>query len=129
MSECAAISQYLEEYDPSDYAILTPYRNQVAALTSTLPAAARENRILTVHASQGREFDTLIYSVVDTSDMYFVDSSKPIGKRVTNTAVSRARKKLVIACDCQFWRGQDGQLISDLINSAEETLYSTPQKG
>lgn len=129
MSECAAISQYLDEYKPSDYAILTPYRNQVAALTSMLPAAARENRILTVHASQGREFDTLIYSVVDTSDMYFVDSSKPIGKRVTNTAVSRARKKLVIACDCQFWRGQEGQLISDLINSAEETLYSTIQKG
>ena len=123
ISECDAITQYLEEYKPTDYAILTPYRNQVAALTSMLPNVAHENRILTVHASQGREFDTLIYSVVDTSDMYFVDSAKPIGKRVTNTAISRARKKLVIACDCRFWRGQSGQLIASLVNSADEVLY------
>lgn len=123
-SECTSIARYLAEYSPIDYAILTPYRNQVIALSKILPEAAKENRILTVHASQGREYDTLIYSVVDTSDMYFVDSTKAIGKRVTNTAVSRAKRELVIACDCQFWRNQGGQLIADLINSADKILYN-----
>ena len=115
ISECKAIKSYIEEIAPTDFAVLTPYRKQLAALTGFMPQAAKEGRIMTVHASQGQEYDTIFLSVVDTSDMYFTDSNQPKGKRVINTAISRAKKRLVIACDQKFWSSREDQLISKLI--------------
>lgn len=115
ISECKAIKDYIEENAPGDFAVLTPYRKQLVSLASFMPQAAKSGRIMTVHASQGQEYDTIILSVVDTSDMYFTDSNQSKGKRVINTAISRARKRLVIACDQEFWSSREDQLISKLI--------------
>lgn len=116
-TETEAIQQRLEILGTDDYAILTPYKNQVQLLSQTIPQAREEQRIMTIHASQGREWDTVFLSVVDTSDMFFTDSTKPEigGLQIINTAVSRAKARLIIVCDVAFWRRKEGQMIKELI--------------
>ena len=111
----------------SDYAILTPYKKQVKLLGLHLPNERNELKIMTVHGSQGREWDTVIVSVADTSDKWFVDSLNLAsrGLNLVNTAVSRARKELLIVCDTTYWKRQTGQLISDLIRIGEEVKDET----
>ncbi len=118
-AEAEAIQQRLEILGTDDYAILTPYKNQVQLLSQTIPQAREEQRIMTIHASQGREWDTVFLSVVDTSDMFFTDSTKPEigGLQIINTAVSRAKARLIIVCDVAFWRRKEGQMITTLIFS------------
>lgn len=121
ISEVNVIKNLLEQYKDKDYAILTPYRNQLKLLNQALPKARREQRIMTVHASQGREFDTVILSIVDTHNKYFTDSTNKLsrGLQIINTAVSRAKKELIIVCDAEHWSNQNHQLISELIHAAQ----------
>lgn len=120
-AEAEIIKERISMCGTNDYAILTPYRNQVALLGRTLPDDRREQRIMTIHASQGREWDTVFVSVVDTSDMYFTNSRRPElgGLQIINTAVSRAKHRLIIACDKSYWLRQDGQLITELVRMEE----------
>ena len=67
------------------------------------------------------EWDTVILSVCDTKDAYFVNSGLTVGKCVLNTAISRAKKRLVIVCDTDFWQSERKQLISKLIAQSTET--------
>lgn len=101
-----------------DFVILTPYKKQIKLLNNFLPQERNDLKILTVHGSQGREWNTVILSIVDTSDKWFVDSTIPISKglNLVNTAVSRAKRNLIIVCDKNYWAGQKGQLITELIN-------------
>jgi superfamily I DNA and/or RNA helicase len=105
-----------------DFIILTPYRDQVHALGRALPKERNELKIITVHASQGREWDTVILSIVDTSDKWFVDSRSKIsnGLNLLNTAVSRTKKCLIIVCDYHYWKNQNGQLVTDLLAAGEQ---------
>ena len=98
-----------------DYIILAPYNIQIKRLKSILPS--EKQNILTVHRSQGMEWDTVILSVSDTESAYFVNSKLQIGSQVLTTALSRAKSRLVIVCDVDFWKKQDGQLITDLVVS------------
>lgn len=118
------ITKQLKKTDQNDYVILTPYKKQVKLLGTHLPEDRNELRILTVHGSQGREWDTVILSVVDTDDKWFVDSKIQISKglNLVNTAISRAKKQLIIVCDKNYWIEQDGQLITDLIKNGSELL-------
>lgn len=110
-------------------AILSPYRDQVKRLEQLLPQYKDENKILTVHKSQGREWDTVIYSVCDIGNgkkPWFTDSQNTIsnGLNNVNTAVSRAKKKLIIFCSKEEWIAQTEQLISGLLQSATKNLKS-----
>ncbi len=121
-SECNVISVYLTRNNTTDAGIITPYKNQRNELKETL----RENHILedsvlTVHGSQGREWDTVLFSVTDTTDMYFTDSLRN-GKNIINTAVSRAKKKLILVCDVNYWKTQPRQLIAQLLSVAKEIV-------
>ncbi len=122
ISEVHAIDQFLAAECPQDYAILTPYHGQRNLLSRSFPKAAKDGRILTVHASQGREWDTLIFSPVDNSSgsLWFANSllQESRGKAVINTAISRAKRQLVIACDRAFWESRPEQLIAQLIDAA-----------
>ncbi|MEI7581277.1 AAA domain-containing protein [Runella sp.] len=110
----------LNEYDSaSNYVILSPYTNQIRYIGTNLPIERRELKILTVHGSQGREWHTVILSVSDTNNMFFTDSRKNIGQYLINTAVSRAKKRLIIVCNYNFWITQPNQLISDLLKVAK----------
>lgn len=113
-NEVAEIGKYLRASDEKDISILTPYTKQVKLLQENLPSLWHDN-ILTVHRSQGREWNTVILSVTDEKQAFLVDSTIPQGSMVLNTAISRAKNKLVVVCDVAYWRKQEGQLICDLI--------------
>ena len=104
--------------------IITPYRKQRRLLSETMDRLYRkygiededmEDDIVTVHQSQGREWDILLFSVTDAFDeMYFTNSRDMNALKLINTAISRARKMLVLIGDAEDWRGKNGQLISEL---------------
>lgn len=118
------LTNQLKSQGIDDYIILTPYKNQVKLLGQHMPEERNNFKILTVHGSQGREWHTVILSVVDTSDKWFVDSTIQLSKglNLVNTAVSRAQKRLIIVCDKNYWSGQQNQLLTDLINSGNELV-------
>ncbi len=108
--------------DNDDFAILTPYRDQVALLGKLEPKLAEQGRLLTVHKSQGREWHTVSFNVCDIGNgahPWFTDSTNELsgGLSNVNTAVSRAKKHLIIVCDSQAWQAKDNQLISGLIDA------------
>lgn len=119
-----ALTNKLKQNNKIDFVILTPYKKQIRLLNNYLPQERNDLKILTVHGSQGREWETVILSVVDTNDKWFVDSTIAISKglNLVNTAVSRAKRQLIIVCDKNYWANQQGQLITDLINNGTEIL-------
>jgi hypothetical protein len=126
-NECERIHKILNGDVNENYCVLTPYRNQVALLQRNLPKARQEERILTIHKSQGREWDTVILSVVDGNSIQpcLTNSTnfKSQGLYVLNTAISRVRKKLIIVCDTKYWLSKgdaERQLISCLIRISRE---------
>jgi hypothetical protein len=127
-AEVDAISLYLRDHVDLDtdkeeaFAVLAPYINQVALLGKHLTVPRRQGRIMTIHKSQGREWDTVIVSIVDGkfNRPWFTDTAmaKSGGLHVMNTAVSRARKRLVIVCDKNHWLKPDArQLVSQLLKA------------
>lgn len=106
-----------------DFAILTPYKNQVKLLKENLGRDYYEN-IMTIHKSQGSEWNTVIFSVVDDSffgkrKMFFTDSLNENFKSLNliNTVVSRAKKRLIIVANEEFWMEQKNtQLIGNMIS-------------
>lgn len=119
LAECDAIAAYVAAHREEDIGIITPYRNQKEALRHKLPA---EMEVNTIHSAQGREWDCVILSVVDTTDRFFTDSNLKIsnGKKIINTAVSRAKKKLVLVCDASYWSAQKTQLIGKILSISKE---------
>ncbi len=125
-AEAEGIRAYLgeESPDPRDVCVLTPYSVQCSLLRSRVPRRYRDC-VMTVHGSQGREWDTVILSVADNGiqsrdvPYRFTSSETQIGLKVINTAVSRAKKRLVIVCDRAFWSQRDGELIRGLIEVCE----------
>jgi superfamily I DNA/RNA helicase len=111
--------------EEGEYVILTPYTAQVNVLRDNIPGA-REN-VLTVHRSQGREWDTVILSVADSGtvdrevQLRFTSTvnESSIGRKVINTAVSRAKKNLIVVCDKEFWSQREGELIGKLATHTE----------
>ena len=118
--EAEVIKEYLRKnFSHLDSAaVLAPYKNQVSLLRKNCYRFVGDN-ILTVHGSQGREWDTVILSVCDTTDKYFTDSNNPRsnGRLILNTAVSRVKKRLVIVCDEGYWERQSGQLLCELVSN------------
>ena len=79
---------------------------------------------MTIHGSQGREWNTVIISVADNRSsqrkvpLRFTSSVPPYsGIKVMNTALSRAKTNLIIFCDYEFWaeRASKGDLIGKIV--------------
>ena len=121
-SEAMQIQKFLQKENISDYAVLAPYRNQVTLIGKYVPTARNEQRVMTVHKSQGQEWDTVILSVSDTSDMFFTNifETRCNALNLLNTAVSRAKKRLVIICDTNYWYYQPNQFIYGLISVGKD---------
>jgi superfamily I DNA and/or RNA helicase len=106
---------------------LAPYSAQVRALTNALPEFQKQNKVLTVHKSQGQEWDTVIYSVCDIGNgkkPWFTDSQNTMssGLNNINTAISRAKKTLIIVCNPDEWHFFQGQLITSIIGAATKRI-------
>lgn len=109
-----------------DYAILTPFRDQQKLLISK--HISRHN-IFTIHKSQGKEFDTIIFSPVKFSK-YMTDSHNKAALFALNVAISRLKNRLIIVCDYAFWIRKQGQFITTLLQNAKSypLAYKTPVK-
>ena len=121
LGECAAIQRFLSTHPNENLAILTPYRNQRVLLAGTAKKSGYPQEVsLTVHRAQGREWDTVLFSVVDTDGKWFTTTliPKSNGTQIINTAVSRAKKKLILVCDYEYWSRQPNELIGKLLQIA-----------
>lgn len=78
----------LEEKGYQSIGVITPYRDQVAAIQTQLGSGIEA---ATVHKFQGREKDAIILTSVDNVITEFVDDP-----RMLNVAVSRAIKSLAV---------------------------------
>ena len=120
INEAKGISSYLSAHatelqNENAFSVLAPYNAQVKLL-KRIVAPAFSNSILTVHRAQGMEWDTVIISICDTSDAFLVDSSIQKGRNLLNTAISRTKHRLVIACDVDYWQMQKDQMIGRLVS-------------
>jgi len=85
---CKEILPVLKERGYRDIGIITPYRDQVAAIQQQFGDAYE---VATVHKFQGREKDAIVLASVDNVIGEFVDNPN-----LLNVAVSRAIKSLTI---------------------------------
>lgn len=121
-NEIRCINKYIRAHPEEDIAVITPYVNQCSQIKNSLKGTDFYDKVFTVHASQGREWDVVLFSIVDTERKWFTDSFNSVSeaKKVINTAVSRAKKKLVLVCDYNYWISQKGQFIQKLLLKATE---------
>ena len=121
-AEAETIQAYLNKNRErlGHYVVIAPYRAQIEMLGKRLPDERREFRIMTVHKCQGQEWDTVLFSIVDTADKWFADSQnkRSKGRNLINTAISRVKKHLIIICDRAYWEGQSDQLIGEIVRYA-----------
>lgn len=89
-----------------DYALITPFKKQRRMLSRRISS----ERVFTIHASQGQEFDNVIFSPVSLH-YYLTNSQQTNALYAINVALSRAKKRLFIVCDYAFWSRQKGQFI------------------
>ncbi len=134
-TEVEVISNFLNNINNADnkeLAVLTPYRKQEQLIKRKIRLLAQNEAVYTTHASQGKEWDTVIFSVADNNKLsnriYFTDSlnKKCGGPNLVNTTVSRAKNNLIIVCDYEQWINMDNQLISDLLKIAKEIKLDDP---
>ena len=109
--------------------IITPYTKQRNSVAGSIHRLMRkyertedmDDDVVTVHRSQGREWDVVLFSVTDSfEEAYFTNSNRADSLKLINTAVSRAKKMLILVGDAADWKTRQGQLISDLFRVAEE---------
>ena len=107
--------------------MIAPYVNQRNLLAESMHRLMKkhglsedmDDDIVTVHSSQGREWDVVIFSVTDSfQEAFLTDSRRPESLRLLNTAVSRARKLLILVGDAADWQRRPGQLLSELLRLA-----------
>jgi hypothetical protein len=122
LEEVLIIKELVKKFEGKSFVILTPYKKQVKLLKEHLGRKYFEN-IMTIHKSQGSEWDNVIFSVVDDSNsgkrkMFFTDTLNENfkGLNLINTVVSRTKRRLIIVANEEFWiKQKDAQLIGNLI--------------
>ena len=122
LEEVLIIKELVKKFEGKSFVILTPYKKQVQLLKEQLGRKYFEN-IMTIHKSQGSEWENVIFSVVDDSNsgkrrMFFTDTLNENfkGLNLINTVVSRTKKRLIIVANEEFWiKQKDTQLIGNLI--------------
>ncbi|WP_368029601.1 AAA domain-containing protein [Arcobacter sp. s6] len=127
LEEALIIKELVKKLEGKSFAILTPYKKQVKVLKNILGRRYFDN-IMTIHKSQGSEWDNVIFSVVDDSNfgkrkMFFTNTLNDNFKSLNliNTVVSRTKKRLIIVANEEFWVEQkDTQLIGNIINISKK---------
>ena len=127
LEEVLIIKELVKKFEGKSFVILTPYKKQVQLLKEQLGRKYFEN-IMTIHKSQGSEWDNVIFSVVDDSNsgkrkMFFTDTLNENfkGLNLINTVVSRTKKRLIIVANEDFWiKQKDTQLIGNLISISKK---------
>ena len=106
---------------PSKVGIITPYRAQRELIQNVLNESGASPRIEagTSHQFQGREFDTLIFDLVEDGTGWIArgyrrpGASVPGGLRVFNVGVTRAQRRLyLIINDAAIQQARRGPLLA-----------------
>ncbi len=136
VAEAEAITAfYLSHMNSCSIGILTPYHKQRAKIASLLRRSMKDNRlqddfeddVMTIHKSQGREWDVVLLSISETyENRYYTDTSRLKGLQVINTAISRARKLLILVGDMTNWAARPQQLLSSLIAISQTQQPDAP---
>jgi len=101
-----------------EYAALAPYTNQVRRIRDII-GPHLSDRVMTVNAAQGQEWDTVIFCATDCGrNPFLTDSTIPQGNATLNTAISRAKRCLILVLDCNYWHQRPRQLLSRLMLQA-----------
>lgn len=122
-AEAKAISSMLTKARLKDYAVLTPFRHQQQLI---IKHGNIRTKVFTIHKSQGKEFDTIIFSPVKFS-RYLTDSTNKAALFALNVAISRLRKELIIVCDYHLWLKKKGQFLCSLLQIAKPYPLVFPQ--
>ncbi len=122
IAQAARVAAIAQELGQGSWAILTPYRNQRDQIKNGLDTRLAD-RVLTVHGSQGQEWDTVIFCTADSNSksLFLNNSTNPKGQACLNTALSRVKRRLVLVLDRGFWENRydrNRQLLSRLIKIA-----------
>ncbi|RDU60366.1 AAA domain-containing protein [Helicobacter sp. MIT 14-3879] len=121
IAEANAIVNIIRDF--RDYGVLTPFRDQQKLL---IAKGIPRNHVFTIHKSQGKEFDTIIFSPVKFSK-YMTDSYNQSALFTLNVAISRLKRELILVCDYDFWIRRSGQLICSLLQIAKPYNQRTSQ--
>ncbi len=105
----ASIASSLAAAGPS-VAVMSPYRAQ-ARLLATLCSEVSDAEypvVATIHRFQGAEADRVVIDLVDASPMTTVSpltgGDPEMTLRLMNVALSRARDRVFVVADCQFFQ-------------------------
>lgn len=117
------------ELEMPTLAVLTPYNNQAKLIRQRLleldsvdTKIRNHVEVWNTHKSQGREWDSVLFSVSDTrnlegNDPFLTDSNLREGRAVLNTTISRTKQHLNIFLDQNYWAHRTPQsLLTDLAN-------------
>ena len=123
IKEAERVVEYAKSIKNGNFVILTPYKDQMRCIKRLDDSLS--NHIITIHKSQGKEWDTVIISVCDgracneDKPPRFTSTAdaKLKGKKVINTALSRAKKRLVVVCDTEYWAAKPNELIGKIVQS------------
>ncbi|PAF53155.1 hypothetical protein BKH42_07350 [Helicobacter sp. 13S00482-2] len=96
----------------TDYAIITPFVKQRKYM---IDVGIPKDRVWTIHGSQGQEFDTVVFSPV-MLHYHLTDSYNFKALHALNVAVSRIKKRLIVVCDYEFWKMQQGQFLKNILD-------------
>ncbi len=104
--------------------VLTPYLEQMKTIRNALRESGLlgQVEVLNTHKAQGREWDTVIFSVVDgsaPSNPYFTNVHREVGSQVLNTTISRVRKELYLVLETGYWEAHENQLLGALALQAK----------
>lgn len=119
-------------------AVITPYAEQARLIRDLLPgdrALAGRIECRTVHRFQGGERDMVILDTVDTEPMapgVLLAGSQPgsSAANLINVSISRARGKLVVVADREFFRRRAaGQVITRVLDRVAATGLRVPMQG
>ncbi|MDO7253051.1 AAA domain-containing protein [Helicobacter cappadocius] len=112
ISEARSILELSRLLRGTDYAILTPFVRQRKYM---IEIGIPRDRVWTIHGSQGQEFDTVVFSPVGLH-YHLTDSYNFKALHALNVAVSRIKKRLIIVCDYEFWKMQQGQFLKNILD-------------
>lgn len=127
-AEAEKVVTYIESLPENEsFIILTPYNDQIGCLRDHSHSIDESNSA-TIHKSQGKEWDTVILSVCDgracnkDKPPRFTSTTDPEsnGLKVINTALSRAKKRLVIVCDVEYWSSKPDELLGKIVLATRE---------
>ncbi|MEA5061481.1 MAG: AAA domain-containing protein [Erysipelotrichaceae bacterium] len=102
LSEANQIIDYIKEHPNENIGVITPFARQRELLDSLLIENNIGNRVTcgTVHAFQGDEKDTVLFSAAITKDTHHKTYEwLSRNSELINVATSRAKDKLIIFCD------------------------------